>query len=526
MPFAMNKAVFIALLFASAPAAAQQAHPTSEREVLLEAIDLNPALQSALIQLSDAAWNVAGEQGRYPWILEIGAGATRTATPRVDAPVGETYGVELDGQIRKHFGSGTDLSFALDSLWQRTGPANATSFGSLGGLGSLGLGSAPITHAFSPTYALTARVAVVQPLIRGAGPEVNWAGLYLARGQKTQAERVSERIGSTLLRDIVVAYWELWYASAVQAIQTQSRQLAIEARDQAAQRVSTGTLAPADVLPFETRVATREEDVLNARIEVDRQLAALAGRMGAINRGAAPGVPSEDTPPEPEAAAATLEREVLDRSPELGDLVAAVDVARIQRRTAGEANRPRLDADAYLQVEGLGGENASAAVEQFAKFGAVSAHAGLTFESPLDTKKRTADVGRANVAIELALSRLEEKRQQVLSDLRVAVAREEGARTRVELASETTEVAERQLEAERQRFKTGSSTPLQVLQAEDDWRNARLRIARAKVDLLQQAVAIDHLAGRLLERYARLLPHTAKKRDTGMGAAAWPHAKF
>ncbi len=415
------------------------------------------------------------------------------------------------------------MSFALQSLWQRSGPQTGGSFGSLS---SLGFSSAPIVHAFTPSYALTGRVALVQPLLRGAGPEVNLAGLHVARGQRTQAERAAERIGSQLMRDILVAYWELWYATSVRAIQTQSRALALEARDQAARRVSTGSLAPAEVLPFETRVATRAEDVLNAGIEVDRQLIVLAGRMGAIGRAAAPGVPSEDTPPAPEEPSASVERELLERSPELGDLAAAVDVARIQRRTAGEASRARLDAGAYLQVEGLGNDDAGAALAQFGKFGAVSAHAGLTFDSPLDGRKRNADIGRANMSIELALSRLEERRQQMLSDLRVALAREAGARTRVELATETTRVAERQLEAEKQRFQTGTSTPLQVLQAEDDLRNARLRIARARVDLLQQAIAVDHLAGRLIDRYSRLLPRMPKERDLGLSTAVWPHAQF
>ena len=42
---------------------------------------------------------------------------------------------------------------------------------------------------------------------------------------------------------------------------------------------------------------------------------------------------------------------------------------------------------------------------------------------------------------------------------------------------------------------------MQVLVAEDNLRRARLRVARAKVDLVQAEAELRHLSGHLLEEY-------------------------
>jgi len=492
------------------------AEPLSEQAILGRAVKENPSLKAALLQVKDASLAVAGESARYPWTLTIDAGATRTASPRIIAGannVGELYGVDSTTQLQKRLRWGTDLSFSVRGAWQRTyTPTPSLSF----------IGIAPNGNV--PTVALSARAGVTQPFLRGSGETVTLASLNVATAQRTQAERAAERLASALLRDVRTAYWDLWYAAETLRIQTRSRELAAEQRDQAAARANTGSLAPAEVLPFETRLATREEEVVAAGAEFERQQVVLAGRIGSLDRASHLGAPGEEGPDTPSQPGDALEEAALAASPEFGDLKASLEVARVQRRSAGDANRPRLDANAYVQLDGLGSADAGAAAEQLVTFGAVSAHAGLTFDAPLDPGRRNADIARANASIELAESRLEEKRQQVLSDLRSALAREAGARRRVELGEKTVRFAKQQLEAEKGRFLTGSSTAIQVLQAEDDVRNATLRVARAKVDSLQQSIVREHLTGQLLGRHAalvdaRLEPLTSRSKGVFENAA-------
>ncbi|MBM4356984.1 MAG: TolC family protein [Deltaproteobacteria bacterium] len=495
-PTSLAGALVAMLVVVTAAAREPSRGRLTEREALALAAEKNPSLRAALAQLRDAARTVQGEQSRYPWTLGLDGGATRSASPRLiqgQNVVGEIYTVDANAELQRRLRWGTDLTFSLRSVWQNSVTPASLQF----------IGVAP--NGAIPTIAFSARASINQPLLRGAGAEVTLAPLEVARGQQTQAGRAAERVASAVVRDVRLAYWDLWYAEEALRIQARSRDVAVEQRDQALMRVKTGSLAPADALAFETRLATREEELSLARVEVERTEVTLAGRIGALGGRdplGAPGDVPPDLPPAPDAT--TEEREALAVSPELGDLRAALEVAKLQRRTAGDANRPRLDASAFLQLDGLGSADAGAALEQLATLGAWSAYAGLSFDAPLDGGRRTADIGRANAAIELAEARLEERRQLLLTELRTAAAREEGARRRLTLGEATAERARQQLDAETQRYATGSSTPLLVLQAEDDLRNARLRVARARLDVLGQAIVREHLAGRLLARHAEL----------------------
>ncbi len=482
--------------------------PVTEATVIARAIQASPTLRAALVQVRDAGLVVTGEAARYPWTLGVDGGTTRTASPRLISganTVGEVYGFDTTTQLQKRLRWGTDLTMSVRGAWQRGfTPTSSFSF----------VGIAP--NGFAPTVSVAARAAVTQPLLRGSGEAVTLLGLNVARSQRTQIARTAERLASALVRDVRSTYWEVWFAQETLKIQTNSRDLAAEQRDQAERRVATGSLAAADARPFQVRVATREEEVVTARSELERQQVVLAARMGILAGGDTVGAPSEASPDTPTVPPATLEREALELSPDLADMRAAVSVARLQRVTAGDAYRPRLDVNAYVQLDGLGNADAGAALEQLVTFGALSAHAGISFDAPLDAGRRRAELGRADMAIELAEARVEERRQQVVSDLRTALAREAGARQRMLLGERTSAIAEQQLDAEKQRFLTGSGTALQVLQAEDELRNASLRVARAAVDTLQQAILRDHLTGRLLAQHAGLL----SPRLGGLGAPA------
>ena len=138
------------------------------------------------------------------------------------------------------------------------------------------------------------------------------------------------------------------------------------------------------------------------------------------------------------------------------------------------------------------------ALSQLGKFGAVSAHVGLTLELPLDDTRHRMERARATLAVESAAHHFEEARQRLFADLDTAVASGVSARRRIELAEQTRAVATRQLTAEEARFATGSSTSIQVVQAEDAVRSAELRLARARADEVQAHLRVAQLGGRLI----------------------------
>jgi len=488
-------ALLVSVLWTPAAAFAQARADVpvlSESAVVELALAHNPALRTAMLELESARAAVTAEEGRYPLTLLLDAGATRTKSPRLTRAgvrTAESYDADAGAELQKRLATGADVSARLGT---NVGLARA---------------SADPTGTFyaddlGPGYGLLARIGVRQPLLRGAGSEVVEAELNAARAQRTVAERTRARVASELLRSVLEAYWELWYANASVAIEAQSRALAVSQRDDARARANTGSLAPAEVLTFETRVAVRDESVLGAELERTRRGTLLAQQLGDAGQRMQLAVPNESAPPMPELPPGDSERRALDHAGELRELQAAVELARLRARTADDPLQSRLDLDAYVQAEGLGNEALGPAGEQLGKLGAVSAHVGVTYEAALDDRARSATAAQARLAIDLAETRLAEAEQRVVADVRMALANEAAARRRLELAEQSAAIAQRQLEAAQARFQTGSTTPLAVVEAEEEVRTAKLRAARARTDAVLASLRIQHLSGDLLARHA------------------------
>lgn len=504
-------AMLLSVMLAASQARAQQPAPAgtlTENQVVDTAIRRSPSLHSAVLEYRRASWAVTGEEVRYVPVLQIDGTVSRTASPRLTSTgtsVSESYGVDAGAQVSKHYYTGTDLSLRVGGSWEHTDSGQTFT---QGGNGSIG-----------PAWGASARFSVNQPFLRGAGRDVGEAELRTARIRRTTAEYTRDRAASDLLKSVVTAYWELWYANESLSIERQSRALAVEQRDEAVARMNTGTLSAADVLTFETQVATRDEDVLNAEVELKRRQLDLAKALGTGSDPSVAGVPSEMNPPMPGSPPSNAEALALQESPQIRELESALSLARLQATTADDAKQARLDLTAWVQTEGLGNNDVAAALGQAGRMGAVSAQVGLTYEEPLDSTGRQADRTRALLAIQVAEQDLLDAKQGASSDIRVALARDEAGRRKVALAEQTAGIAKKQLDAERARFATGASTPIAVLQAEDQVRSADLRVARARADLFENALTIQHLTGQLVARYA-MLSKAVSDADSGPTASS------
>ncbi len=86
----------------------------------------------------------------------------------------------------------------------------------------------------------------------------------------------------------------------------------------------------------------------------------------------------------------------------------------------------------------------------------------------------------------------------------VAIEKCASGRQRLALAEQTFAVAQKLAEAERQRYALGASIFIQVRDAEEAERGAELRTVRARIDLAEAEIELDHLTGALLARLGTL----------------------
>ncbi len=472
------------------------APPLSERDVVAAALAHNPALAATMTELRRAQLAEQAEEHRYSFVLGLDSSATNTRSPGlgpsgITTPQATTYSAGVD--VSRHTALGTDLKLRLEN-WRQT---NQSSF--------LDATTAPpsmLTYSLGPAYGTSVKFTLTQPLLRGAGRDVYYAELDAARATRASARSARDQAASQLLLDVLTAYWELNYAAHSVEIQVHGLELATAQRDETALRVSTGSVAPVDVLSFETSIATIEEDLASARAAREKQLAEVARLTGASTLTLSEGGDVSSPIPEPENTASDVKHRALMVSYELAQQRSAVELATVQARTAAEALRPKLDLDAYIQAQGLGNRSLGPMAEQLSGLGAVSAHVGLTFQAPLDGTQQRSERERALMAVQVAKQRLMALEQRLSADVDKALTQEQSSRRRVKLADTTLAIAKQQYEAETQRFRTGSATSLQVREAENSVRSAELRATRARADWVEAALVLDHLSGRLLERWA------------------------
>jgi outer membrane protein TolC len=467
----------------------------SESEVVSIAVAQNPSLQASMLELASTRWEIMSQEAGYAPVLQLEANAQRLAQPQLFQSSSQRR-ADVAAEVRKSLIWGTQLSLRFSGYYQ------LISFEQTGV--NMMIPGSPVTQrgTFGPGYSLAGRLALKQPLLRGRGKELGEASILNARAQQTEAQHARDRAASEVLRDGLSAYWELWFSDRTLAIQRASREVAAKQRDEAKARVETGALAPVDVLTFETQVATREEDIVNAELTRRQRELELLAKLGIDEPPASLTVLAEGVPLVSLPSRESAERRVLEASPELRQLAAAVSRARLQDKTAADPQRARLDLDSYVQTQGLGNDDVGAAASQFGKFEVISAFVGLTYEGPLDGRAHRSAAAKARIAVEVAEQRLREARLRILSELGKALEGEATGERKLALSERTRDIAKRQLEAEQARYATGASTPIQVLDAEDKVRSAELRVARAQADLVQSALLRQHLTGDLLQRYA------------------------
>lgn len=465
----------------------------SERAVAQQTLDHNPSVRAAVADLQASEQGVQAQGARYRPILVVEANGTRQDNPSL-TPRGTIRmlreSLTLAAELRQTFSIGTTVAVRVEANALRSEGALFS-----GSMQSVELG---------PGYLYGIRLSATQPLLRALGTDVGLAELRLARLDRNERQRERDATASSMLSDALQAYWDLWYAQRTLEIERQARALALEQRDDIQRKVAAGVAAEVDLLTYETSLAELDVAVLDAEVAVEARAVDLGRTIGRTD--IADLHPSSVAPPEIEAVdpAQTLAR-AQRSSYTIAQLEIALRRTQTAARTAADATRPRLDLTAWVQCQGLGNHSHGDALNQLATSTPMSAFVGVELELPLSSERHNAELSSAQSNVAAAQARLAAAMQQVQAATRTELATLEQARTKIALAERTVEVARRSADAQRKRLQHGAATPVEVRQAEDALRRARLAMERQRVDGAKAQIRLRHLTGSLLERWGSLL---------------------
>jgi outer membrane protein TolC len=468
----------------------------SSRTAVELAVQNNPTLHIALLQELQARYAVSAEEALYDAIFDANASVNHDLSPSLrgnDGTIVSTLDtISLGAELTKTWSFGTIAQASVTAQRRLTSTAAINMPG-----GETALG---------PSYALNGTLVITQPFLRGAGNNVGQATLREARLNRTAMMLAAQQAGSQVLHDVLTAYWELWYSMETVRIDQASRDLAKVLQNQAEEQVKSGTLANVDALTYSTQVAVQEGSLVAAATDVRQRALTLALSLGQAER-TGPDLSSADTPSDnvTDDVGEHAVDEALAASYELKQLEAQLRISQDQAKIAGDALRPQLNATATLSSQGLGNREVPPAFDQFGRLQAWGAQLGLTFETPVTDRRRSAQVEGALIAAHIAEKQIEAARQQLRTDVRSALARRDAAKRRLELALVTEKVAHDQAEGQRGKFQAGTALAIDVQQADNADQQAQLSTQRARVDVVEGELDLLHLRGKLLERYADVL---------------------
>jgi outer membrane protein TolC len=345
-------------------------------------------------------------------------------------------------------------------------------------------------------------LSITQSLLEGLGPAVNLVDIRQAQ-LATRASLYELRgFVEALVAEVEIAYWRYVLAGEGIIIFERSLEIARQQLDEVEKRIAVGVLPRNAAAAARAEVARREQALIESRsINEERRLRLLRLLNAtsddqfrlAVNPTSQPrttSVPLTDL----------AERLVLaDRMrPELNETRLRREQQRLEVVRTRNGLLPKLDLFIDLGKTGYA-ESFSDAFKNL-DGNNYDLAAGIRFSGYLGNRQAEARDLAARASREQADVAVENLRNLVQLDVRLALNETERTRRQIEASAVTRALQEQTLQAEQERFSIGASTSLLVAQAQRDLLLSQLAEVEAVVDYRMALVNLYLAEGSLLER--------------------------
>lgn len=461
------------------------ARPAALPELLQHAVQHAPSLASARIDIAIAEARIEQTLARDDW--RIDATLNVNSSQSYIGGLGEisrATRVDVEASVSRPLSTGGIVTIGASTSYQRQ-PAL------LGMAGEIDV-----------NWRDTISGTIAQPLLRGRG-----RFLYDATERKATLSRDASVLARRLaaiqtVQAVVAAYWDLVLAERQVAITRQSLELAKE-RLRITQIGSDGGKVPRSEIPaVQQIIATREEDVLNGELLVlDRSIALRRAAGLPVGKGELGlRVGAELAPRDTSWDLGEVTERAFAASPELAQLAKQDAAARIDIEVTENGLLPLLDAALTLGPTGQD-ERFGTAWKNTVTAKSLFVAGSLTFQHSLgqeNVKGLSRELRQTRLRIEVTAF---DVRAQIAQTMARAVAQAELARRRVALSQRAIDLATENIKIETDRFNLGKATNFDVLNRQEELRQAELRKAQAMIDQHKAENAIQALTGDILPVY-------------------------
>ncbi|MFA4985778.1 MAG: TolC family protein [Candidatus Brocadiia bacterium] len=347
-----------------------------------------------------------------------------------------------------------------------------------------------------------AGLTITQSLLQGAGLAVNLATLRQARLDTRISAYELRGIAETLVSTVEKTSWD--YILAGQQIEIYENSLALAQRQlsETQERVKLGKLAEIELAAAQSEVATRREDLINARSTLAKTRVQLVRLLN---------IPG----PDPWSRAITFQTKPVVPEIDLEDVAKHAAVAAIWRNDLNQARLQvqRGDLEVLKTQNGLLPKldlfiamgNTSYANSFAGSTGTVTV-VGLQLTVPIGNRSSEALYTKSVLSREQAKAAVDNMSQLIEVDVRTAYVEVERTRDQIPATAAARQLREETLRGETEKFRVGKSTTFLVAQAQRDLLQSQIAETQAVVNYLKALVDLYRLEGSLLQRRGITVP--------------------
>ncbi|MBI4166511.1 MAG: TolC family protein [Acidobacteria bacterium] len=362
-----------------------------------------------------------------------------------------------------------------------------------------------LTNVFNPQVSTNMLVGLNQPLLSGYGRNANSKFIRISKNNARIADSVFRQEVIRAITQVLNLYYDMVYFRDNVRVAERSLALAEKTLSDNKRQVEIGTLAPIEVVRAESEVAARQQDLIIAQTNLQKQATllktALAKQVDADLSGieieptdTLPAPRPEDVPPLDEAL-----RLAFENRPEIEQS----DLNLRNQEIVIKANRnsllPSLDLFGSYSGAGLAGNHCGTpnvpsalcpdplimaggpqALNQSFHGNYPDYSFGLSLTVPIKNRSAQADAVRALLEQRQLQTQMQKTKNQISQEVRNAEISMIQANAQIEASQKAVVLAKQTLDAEQKKFQLGESTVFLVIQAQRDVVAAEVREVQAR----------------------------------------------
>lgn len=473
------------------------ATPLAYDEALASALEANPGLGQANADLQAAEARVLGSRGIYDPTLTLSGGRNwELSQGFTQLPVGtDVFLVPFDtSDVRWNWSAGVSQTLSSGTSWS----VDWSNFASttLTKYEIDGFDPVQQTNAAGSTRLTT---SVTQQLLEGHQRAYNMQAERAAISARDQAEAGLQQQRQELLKNVALAYWELYYAQQAQQTADNAVTVALEEVRIVQAQLDAGNVAPVDLTRVQAALAQSQLALIQAENAAQAASDALAVLLDlpvgqTLEPTSPPGTVPDDVRMDLDRAVA----DALEGNPGLVAQRIAVENAKADVAVGRHALLPSLSLTASAGLSGFDPQDGyNSAVDAFSTFDFPTVYVGGNFSAPLGNRSAKADLEAREAGLVRAELALQASEQATAQAVAVSVRNIETSRRILELAELNLRLAEETLAAEKARQEAGRAIQKDLLEAQRARDAAEVELSRAMVDYRKALVELMALQGKL-----------------------------